>query len=159
MSLTNYAIRLIGEAAVSREMLLPFERDLRAHEVEMQAFQFDFQGCVTGWCYERLQGDLERALLDSKRTIGNSMKMLVALQIAYFLRGVHSAGYIFRDLKPSNILLNMQLHGVAPDQVIKYFLEHFPVIKVTDFGLVTSEKESRKTRSAGTMGYMPTGTS
>ncbi|KAI9179875.1 hypothetical protein H9P43_005207 [Blastocladiella emersonii ATCC 22665] len=156
MSLTNYAIRLIGESRITRNHLLPFERDMQRDDVSMASFEFDARtGFLTGWCYERLQGDLEHCLLDKKTPIGNAMKQLVALQIAYFLRGVHSSGYIFRDLKPSNILLNTQLHNVPPQQVVQYFLQHYPVIKVTDFGLVTMEKESKKTRSAGTMGYMP----
>ncbi|KAI9179749.1 hypothetical protein H9P43_005079 [Blastocladiella emersonii ATCC 22665] len=157
MSMTNYAIRLIGETRVSRNQLLPFERDLKGHphNISMAAFEFDPRsGYLTGWCYERLQGDLEHCLLEKKTPVGNAMKMLVALQIAYFLRGVHHVGYIFRDLKPSNILLNTRLDNVPPEDVVKYFLQHYPVIKVTDFGLVTMEKKSNHSRCAGTMGYM-----
>ncbi|KAL7749878.1 hypothetical protein RI367_004754 [Sorochytrium milnesiophthora] len=152
---TNYAARLIGQAYISREMLKPFRQQLQNHEVDVDTFQYDQNNAIAGWCYERLQGDLENALLSKTKKINNAMKQLVALQIAYFLRGVHAAGYIFRDLKPSNVLLNSHLDGVAPEQVVRYFLQHFPVVKVTDFGLVAQQNQSKKTRAAGTMGYMP----
>ncbi|KNE73370.1 serine/threonine protein kinase [Allomyces macrogynus ATCC 38327] len=155
MSMTTFTIRLIGESHISRDSLIPFTDHLRQHDVDINAFKFDENGCVTGWCYERLQGDLESAILDRKRPMNNTMKLLVGLQIAYFLHGVHTAGFIFRDLKPSNVLVNKDLHGADVSRTIQYFLEHEPVIKVTDFGLVTHERASKKTRAAGTVGYMP----
>ncbi|KAJ3347306.1 hypothetical protein GGF32_001733 [Allomyces javanicus] len=155
MSMTTFTIRLIGETQISRDALMPFTDQMRQHDVDINAFKFDENVCVTGWCYERLQGDLEAAILDRKRPMNNTMKLLVGLQIAYFLHGVHTAGFIFRDLKPSNVLVNKDLHGADISMTIQYFLEHEPVIKVTDFGLVTRERASKKTRAAGTVGYMP----
>lgn len=154
VSLSSYATRLIGEARIYKSVLSTFSRDLSSHGIDMDVFNFE-NDTVIGWCYERLQGDLETVLLDPKQNICNAMKMLIALQIAYFIRGVHNAGFIFRDLKPSNVLLNISVHNVGSDIVTSYFLEHFPVIKVTDFGLVTRVNTSKKTKAAGTVGYMP----
>ncbi|KAJ3355684.1 hypothetical protein GGF32_001850 [Allomyces javanicus] len=156
MALSAFTIRLIGETTITYDALLPFVDQLRQYRHDLNSFQFDGYNCVMGWCYERLQGDLESVILDRKERarINNTMKMLIGLQIAYFLRGMHTAGFIFRDLKPSNVLVCKDL-GVDMPQVLQYFVEHELVIKVTDFGLVTRSRAGLKTPGQGTIGYMP----
>ncbi|KAI9219911.1 kinase-like domain-containing protein [Blastocladiella britannica] len=156
MAMSNYAVRLLGETRVLKSQLAEFERDLRQQDIDMGWYENGPpQQEHQGWVYERLPGDLEGAILKQPTPIGNAAKQLAALQIAYFLRGIHASGFIFRDLKPSNVLVNLPLGTIKPDQAVRYFLDHYPIIKVTDFGLVTTERSSRKTKSAGTMGYMP----
>ncbi|KAJ1518602.1 hypothetical protein HMI54_014504 [Coelomomyces lativittatus] len=125
VSISTYCIRLIMETRVSKAMVLRYSEALHAEKVSIHSFTFDAEGYAMGYCYEHLYGDLERAILDRKRRIPNTLKCLIALQIAYFLKTVHRLGYIFRDLKPSNVLLNIPIFSgytpISEDQVLQYY--------------------------------------
>ncbi|KAI9146394.1 kinase-like domain-containing protein [Paraphysoderma sedebokerense] len=116
VSLTTYAIRLLGQTRIPISNLVKYRQALTEHEVDISQFELIDGKNVLGFCYERLQGDLESVIISAERKVGNCTKMLVALQIGYFLRGIHAANYIFRDLKPSNILINSPLENMTPEQ-------------------------------------------
>ncbi|KNE69815.1 hypothetical protein AMAG_14352 [Allomyces macrogynus ATCC 38327] len=146
MAMSEFTIRLIGETTITYDGLLPLVHQLRQYRHDLKSFQCYGYNCVLGWCYERQQGDLESVILDlaERARIYNTMKMLIGLQIAYYLRGMHTAGFIFRDLKQSDVLVCKELGADVP-QLLRYFVEHEPVIKVTDFGFVTRSRAGLKT--------------
>lgn len=85
-------------------------------------------------------GDLDW-YITSRAAMDESMARFYGSQIILGMQAMHKMGYLYRDLKPENVLFN-----------------HLGNIKVSDFGLAVLVKDSDKfmmTGRAGTPGFMP----
>lgn len=86
---------------------------------------------------EFVEGESLDQLIDRRGMLELNEFLIIARQILKGIQAAHDLGWVHRDLKPANILLT---HS-APT-----------IVKITDFGLVRREKDSRLTRSGSVVG-------
>lgn len=89
-------------------------------------------------------GTLSHALRNAG-TLSVPLASELILQLARGLRHVHSEGWVHRDVKPANVLLEVTAAGC-------------PRARLSDFGSAVREEDVRLTHTGfihGTLGYMP----
>jgi formylglycine-generating enzyme required for sulfatase activity len=85
---------------------------------------------------ESLEKQLAAGAMDTAVAVG------IAVQLAVGLRAIHERGLLHRDLKPGNVLLPKDAHGLLRATII-------------DFGLAVAPGGTRTTFGAASAGYAP----
>jgi Serine/threonine protein kinase len=135
---------LKGEFENNPEYVARFKKEAEA------AFSLEHQnivhvtdiGCDEGSYYmvmEYVEGRPLKALIDEYGHIGEEEAVRYAMQVCDALEAAHSEGIIHRDIKPQNILIDMD--GQA---------------RITDFGIATSisSEEPRDSKVMGSVYYI-----
>jgi serine/threonine protein kinase len=144
---------LLGDRALTEERKKRFLQEFEIlsnveHPGIVQVFERqEAESGIPFFTMEKIQGKSLAAVLEnsSKPVFGSLELLLILKEIASALRCVHDRGYVYRDLKPGNIILQD-----APDS------EDTRHIKLIDFGLAISLKgeEAKGNLMPGTPWYM-----
>jgi len=148
----KYDIKVSGQLDIIEDFPLECDalRSLQGHPNIIKFFgwmsefsdgvPFDQMTCKLSILLEFCNSDLSKLLEGGKLT--PQVKKKIALQLADALKYVHSKGYLHRDLKPDNVLLNVDQN--------KEFIQ----LKLSDMGLSRRGEVITGHTLAGTPLYM-----
>jgi serine/threonine protein kinase len=112
-------------------------------------------GEIEGGVFDRMFGDVQQAIdMDGYDSMPLLPRLLVLLQVAYFLEELHGMGLIYRDLKPSNILVARDITKMSDTNAISMYKDKSRLVAFGDFGTLATESRP-STPHVGTVGYMP----
>jgi serine/threonine protein kinase len=147
----TYALKFMKSEYHNRDYLVDFFRDeassMRdlAHPNIVRFYRFVHHDAYSYIVMEYVEGfslsDIIKAMYRQKREIPMDEVVRIMVQLARALDAIHREGYVHRDVKPGNVLINRQT-GQA-------FL--------TDLGITAAA--NTRIEGAGTLAYMPPETS
>jgi serine/threonine-protein kinase len=125
------------DAQTQRDYAARFVREAQAvgrlnHPNIVQVHDFGFEKDVSYLVMEFIQGRELRAYFDAREKFSSSEAVRVMGELLDALEFAHQAGVIHRDVKPANVMLDMQLR-----------------VKLADFGVARVQDSDRS--AAGTM--------